>query len=88
MPRGKTVPAGAETYPEDIYASMPTIAALAKVGQVRFMRMVEAGQVTHTVVTTEPRPPRRIKRLYRLSDVLKAVREEGEVTTITQGQGD
>ena len=76
MTRGRA-PYG-ETYSEDIYASMPTIAALAKVGQVRFARMVAAGQVTHTVVTTEPTPPRRIKRLYRLSEVLQAVAAERE----------
>lgn len=89
MPRGNGhPPIVQETYPEDIYASMPTIASLAHVGQSRFMRLVEQGLVTHTVVTTEPRPPRRIKRLYRLSDVLRAVKQEGDMNHANQGQGD
>ena len=59
----------APVFPEFIYAPARTIAALAGVQVTALERWIAAGQLV-PVVTVEPNHPRKIIRLYRLSEVL------------------
>ncbi len=56
--------------PECIYATAWTVAPLAGVPVAALERWIAAGRLA-CVVTVEPHHPRKIIRLYRLSDVLQ-----------------
>jgi hypothetical protein len=76
MTRGRKAGPGV-AYPEQVYAALPTIAGLARVAPRRIEIWVAQGRLA-PLITTEPRPPRRMIRLYRLSEVLglKAMEKE------------
>ena len=63
--------------PECIYATAWTVAPLAGVPVAALERWIAAGRLA-CVVTIEPHHPRKIIRLYRLSDVLKLAAEREE----------
>lgn len=69
MGRGRP-PAPQPIYPDQVYAALPTIAGLAQVSPRRIEAWIREGQLV-PLVTVEPHHPRKIIKLYRLSEVLR-----------------
>ena len=68
MGRGRP-PLPQPTYPDQVWAALPTLAGLANVSMHRLQGWIAAGQLV-PLATVEPRHPRTIIKLYRLSEVL------------------
>lgn len=68
MGRGRQ-PGPQPTYPDQVYAALPTIAGLAGVSPRRIEIWITQRRLV-PLITVEPDHPRKIIKLYRLSEVL------------------